>query len=73
MPSVAMLCLAMTNVLRDILSSKKEGSREISCTSEHVLISPHALLNFVCMAEKDPRVLEKFRTSLTKDLKESGS
>ncbi len=73
MPSIVMLCIAMKDVLRDILSVTNEESKEVECTTEYILISPHSFLNFVLMAEQNPATLSKFRAKLTKILKDSGS
>lgn len=70
---LAILCYAVRDVLCKLIGIR-EGSRDIGCTTEFILMNPHTLINFVFMAEHDPSLLRRFRADLTAAMKnESGS
>lgn len=63
MSDTTLLSYALRDALREILGYG--ASREIGCTVDHVLVGPHAFINFVLMAEQDPTTLARFRARVT--------
>lgn len=72
MSDSTLLSYAVRDTLREILGYR--SGREIGCTIDHVLVDPHAFINFVLMAEQDPTTLARFRARVTEIMKhENGS